>query len=197
MKKKFLSRTYLLGLFAVFFAPLLFAMWLYFGPNSWLTSETKSHGVLIQPPRPLEEFSITSVEGNIWIYEQFLGKWTLLYIGNERCDLFCEANLFKMRQVRLALGRDSGRIQRKYVGIGEYADAENFSGIFENYPDMQVTWIAQTQFQLILPQFKGLDEYVIYLIDPLGNLMMCYSKYATAKGMKADLKRLLKISKIG
>ncbi len=41
----------------MFFAPLLFAMWLYFGPHSWLTSETKSHGVLIQPPRPLEELA--------------------------------------------------------------------------------------------------------------------------------------------
>lgn len=100
--------------------------------------------MLIQPRRPFEEFTITSVEGNTWTYEQFLGKWTPLYLGKERCDLFCEANLFKMRQIRLALGRDSVRIQRKYLGISEYTDVDSFSEIFGNYPDMQVAWFAPT-----------------------------------------------------
>lgn len=197
MKKQSLSRAYILALFAVFFAPLLFAMWLYFGPNSWLTLDTQNHGVLIQPPRPLNEFVITGLDASIWTQEQFLGKWTLLYLGNENCDLYCEASLFKMRQVRLSLGRDSQRIQRKYLGLGSQATTQDISKIFEKYPDMIVTWFDRSQFHIHLSQFKDLDEHVIYLIDPLGNLMMCYSKHATAKGIKKDLTRLLKVSKIG
>lgn len=197
MKKQSLSRAYILALFAVFFAPLLFAMWLYFGTHSWLTSESQSHGVLIQPPRTLNEFVITSFDGVSWSHKQFLGKWTLLYLGDENCDLYCEASLFKMRQVRLSLGRDSQRIQRKFLGINHHSNTESLNVIFEKYPDMQVAWFDPSQTGIHLPQFKDLDEHAIYLIDPLGNLMMCYSKHATAKGIKKDLKRLLKVSKIG
>jgi hypothetical protein len=37
----------------------------------------------------------------------------------------------------------------------------------------------------------------IYLIDPLGNLLMRYGSDANPKGMLEDLERLLKYSKIG
>ena len=197
MKKQSLSRAYLLALFSVFFAPLLFALWLYFGTNSWLTPGSQSHGVLIQPPRPLNEFDITSFNGTTWSHDQFSKRWTLVYLGDESCDLYCEASLFKMRQVRLSLGHDSYRIQRKFLGISNHSNTKNLSPIFKKYPDMQVAWFDRSQFHIHLPQFKGLAVHEIYLIDPLGNLMMSYSKYASAKGIKKDLKRLLKVSKIG
>ncbi len=38
---------------------------------------------------------------------------------------------------------------------------------------------------------------VIYLIDPLGNLMMSYAPGAKPKGMLEDMKRLLRLSQIG
>jgi hypothetical protein len=37
----------------------------------------------------------------------------------------------------------------------------------------------------------------IYIVDPLGNLMMSYAPGADAKGMLEDLKRLLKLSHVG
>ena len=37
----------------------------------------------------------------------------------------------------------------------------------------------------------------VYLIDPLGNLMMSYAADAKAKGMLEDMKRLLRLSSIG
>ena len=37
----------------------------------------------------------------------------------------------------------------------------------------------------------------IYLIDPLGNLMMSYAPDAKPKGMLEDMKRLLRLSHIG
>lgn len=197
MKKKTISRLYMLALFALFFTPLLVAMWMYFGPNTWISQQTQNHGVLIQPPRPLDEFNLKSFDGVSWTHEQFLGKWTILYLGDGHCDLHCEASLFKMRQVQLALGRDSERMQRKYLGIGEHSKSKNLKEIFKNYPDMQAAWVAPSLFRIHLPQFKDLDEHTIYIIDPLGNVMMSYSKHATAKGIKKDLKRLLKVSRIG
>jgi hypothetical protein len=37
----------------------------------------------------------------------------------------------------------------------------------------------------------------VYLIDPLGNLMMSYAAEAKPKGMLEDMKRLLRLSSIG
>ncbi len=197
MEKKTKSRSYLIGLFAVFFGPLFFAMWLFYVPNNWLSSRTQNHGTLIQPAQPLEKFKLTAIDGSSWSHEDFAGKWTLLYIGNESCDLYCEASLFKMRQVRLTLGRDSQRVQRKYLGLHNHKNTQAINEIFSKYHRMQATWFDKSVVDKALPQFKDLPIHQVYVIDPLGNLMMWYSKDATSKGMKKDLKRLLKVSKIG
>lgn len=197
MKNKIKTRSYMLGLFAVFFGPLFFAMWLFYVPNSWMNSKTQNHGTLITPAQPLEEFSLKSIDGSVWGHEDFTGSWTLLYIGDESCDLYCEANLFKMRQVRLTLGRDSDRVQRKYLGLHKQQDTREIEKIFTKYHRMQVAWFEKQALDQSLPQFKNLPVHQVYIIDPLGNLMMWYSKDATSKGMKKDLKRLLKVSKIG
>jgi len=165
----------MVGLFAVFFGPLFFAMWLFYVPNSWMSSKTQNHGTLIEPAQPLEKFELASVDGDAW--------------------------LFKMRQVRLTLGRDSERVQRKYLGLtkglNKQQDRQEIEKIFSKYHRMKVAWFDKQVVDKSLPQFKEFPVHQIYIIDPLGNLMMWYSKDATSKGMKKDLKRLLKVSKIG
>ena len=196
MQEKTKSRMFLIGVFAVFFGPLLIATWLFYVPNSWMSSKTQNHGELIQPAIPLDDFTLTSIIGDTWGKPQFMGKWTLLYIGDESCDLYCEASLFKMRQVRLTLGRDSQRVQRKYLGIDNEKNKQNINEIMKAYPHMQVNWFKLSGIKNSLSLFK-LQKNFIYLIDPLGNLMMQYSQDATSKGIQKDLKRLLKFSKIG
>jgi len=197
VKNQKISRAYLLALFVVFFAPLFFAMWLYYGSSSSLVTKTQNHGELIQPPRPLGKFTLTNNESSTWTHDQVEGKWTLLYLGDEICNLYCEASLFKMRQVRLSLGRDSQRVQRMHLIMTKHVGTMEKNLVFNKYPDMQITFFKRSHFYTQLPQFKDMSEHKIYLIDPLGNLMMSYSKDATAKGMQKDLKRLLKVSKIG
>lgn len=196
MQEKTKSRMFLIGVFAVFFGPLLIATWLFYVPNSWMSSKTQNHGELIHPAIPLDDFTLTSINGDTWGKPQFMGKWTLLYIGDESCDLYCEASLFKMRQVRLTLGRDSQRVQRKYLGIDNEKNKQNLNEIMKAYPHMQVNWFKLSGIKNSLSLFK-LQKNFIYLIDPLGNLMMQYSQDATSKGIQKDLKRLLKFSKIG
>ena len=62
---------------------------------------------------------------------------------------------------------------------------------------MKAAWFDKPVADKALPQFKDLPIHQIYVIDSLGNLMMWYPKDATSKGIKKDLKRLLKVSKIG
>jgi hypothetical protein len=55
-------------------------------------------------------------------------------------------------------------------------------------------------FIKVLPGYEDADPLIsgrIYLVDPLGNLMMSYGSRSEAKGILSDLKKLLKLSHIG
>ena len=49
----------------------------------------------------------------------------------------------------------------------------------------------------LLPDGGAQHAHRVYLVDPLGNLMMLYPLDATPKGMLQDMKRLLQLSQIG
>ena len=45
--------------------------------------------------------------------------------------------------------------------------------------------------------FEKLKKNHLYIVDPLGNIFMYYNKDFDAKGLKKDIKKLLRISRIG
>ena len=71
-----------------------------------------------------------------------------------------------------------------------------------DYKDTAVTLLAAEQVEQIAPYFliDGVAMEAaerVYIIDPLGNLMMYYPPVADPSGMLKDLRKLLKYSKIG
>ncbi len=126
-------------------------------------------------------------------------KWTLLYWGAGACDARCRTDLYNMRQVRIALNRDMDRVQRVFVAEGECCD---WTFLDRQHPDL-LTVLATPEarplraiFPTVDPGDAGATDRV-YLIDPLGNLMMSYAADAKPKGMLQDLKRLLGLSQVG
>jgi hypothetical protein len=72
----------------------------------------------------------------------------------------------------------------------------------QEYKDMAVALLTDAHTAAITPQFLIDDAPVmasqrVYIVDPLGNLMMYYQPDADARGMLKDLQKLLKFSKIG
>jgi hypothetical protein len=100
--------------------------------------------------------------------------------------------------VRLALDRDMNRVQRVFVATGPCCD-QNF--LAQEHPDL-LTVAAAADSPLLAaldaagPGTAGAPGR-IYVVDPLGNLMMWYSAAAQPKGLLEDMKRLLKLSHIG
>jgi hypothetical protein len=126
-------------------------------------------------------------------------KWTLLYWGAGSCSARCRTDLYNTRQVRVALDRDMDRVQRVYVAEGECCDWAYLSAQHPDLITLRATPDAAPLLAL-LPHFNGikpLDADRIYVIDPLGNLMMSYAPDAKPKGMLEDLKRLLGLSHVG
>jgi cytochrome oxidase Cu insertion factor (SCO1/SenC/PrrC family) len=194
--KRPVSKGTLIGLLVVFLAPLVLATLLYQFRDRLPTIGTRSHGELIDPARPWDRFEARTADARRLTLDDLRGKWTLAYLGAGPCDLACEAGLFKMRQVRLALGTDMKRVQRLYLGITPQ-DREGLQPIQERDPRLIFATLGDGA-RHALGGVLGEDAAGhIYVIDPLGNVMMRYDARATSKGMLKDLRHLLKVSQIG
>jgi hypothetical protein len=199
------QRRYLIALALLFFAPLGLAFYLYYGPVGWRPAGRVNHGELIDPPRPLPALALPllaadpvaagSVATARSTDPDFLKrKWTLLYWGPGTCPRRCRTTLYNTRQVRTALNRDQGRVQRVYIAEGACCDMQFLR---TEHPDL-ITGAAASLALLLEPD--GVSPVVaarIYLVDPLGNLMLSYAPDANPKGMLDDLKRLLRLSHVG
>jgi hypothetical protein len=189
------QRRLLIGLALLFFAPLGLAFYMYYGHGSWHPGGHVNAGELIQPARPLPSLALPLLrEGNT--DPNFLkGKWTLLYVGSGECTENCRRRLYDTRQIRLALDRDMNRVQRVLLAEDGCCDARF---LHDEHPDLIAIRATSTAAPLLalLPGRDGAAPRV-YLIDPLGNLMMFYGADVAPKGMLEDMKRLLRLSSIG
>jgi cytochrome oxidase Cu insertion factor (SCO1/SenC/PrrC family) len=191
------SRRFLIGVALVFFAPLALAFYLYYGKGTWHPGGHVNKGELVQPARPLPALTLPLM-GSGQTEPKFLTrKWTFLFVQHGTCDESCLRRLYDTRQVRLALDREMDRVQRVFVAGPECCDLQ---ALRESHPDLIVVQDCEAASPLLtlLPAEPAMqNSNRVYLIDPLGNLMMFYPPDAPAKGMLEDMKRLLRLSQIG
>ena len=176
------GRLHLLLLLLVFAAPLGLAFWLYYG-SSWRPAAHSNHGTLIEPVRPLASAGVLA------------GKWSLVVIGSGTggCDAGCRETLIYARQTWLSLGKLADRAQRVFLSA-ECCDEEYLQREHQGL----VRVLVNTPATLALLQaFPAPQARSIFIVDPLGNLMMRYDAQADPKGLRDDLKKLLDLSHIG
>ena len=177
-----------LALFAFAALPVAAAFVAYF---SWSPSGGINYGELIEP-RPLPDAVLTAPGGEHFALSGFKGRWLLVQIGPSQCGADCLKRLFVMRQVRLMQGKEMGRLERLWLLTDDGAPD---AGLLRAYEGMQVGRGAAALLQLF-PAEDDPREH-LYLIDPLGNLMLRFPRDADPKGASKDLARLLKVSHVG
>jgi cytochrome oxidase Cu insertion factor (SCO1/SenC/PrrC family) len=205
------QRRLLIGLALMFFAPLGVSFYLYYGQDTWHPGGRVNAGDLIEPPRPLPSLALPLQSAGEAAPDFLRRKWNLLYVEHGPCAERCRTSLYETRQVRLALDRDMDRVQRVFIADRDCCD---FQFLHEQHPDLLAIRMSPAAAPLLalLPRrgagsargggnvSAGDDDanaQRIYLIDPLGNLMMSYEPYAKPKGILEDMKRLLRLSSIG
>ena len=196
------SRLSLLLLFALFASPVVLAWLAFYVFPGWRPAGTINHGELIEPLRPLPAFRLDAVSGDS-VDETFLrGKWTLVYLARGDCGERCVEQLYKLRQVRLAQGKNIDRLQRLMLWDASAVAGERQAELGEYFPGQVVVSLAGQDASALLDTFV-LDDHDpmragrFYLVDPLGNLMMSYEPDDEPRGMIKDLERLLKYSGLG
>lgn len=191
------SRRQIYILIGAFFAPLALAFILYYGLDVRPHGNT-NQGDLIHPPVTLPEVELPGMADQKLAANALRGRWSMVYIGDGACDARCREALTLMRQTRLALGDDIPRVQRVFLVTGEccdqaYLDAEHGGLLLGRIDNPE----GQTLLQTFPDAARASTLGRIYLVDPLGNLMMKYEPDAPQKGLLEDLKKLLKLSHIG
>ncbi len=182
-------RSKFLLLIGVFVVPVVAAYLAYFG---WRPAGHTNYGDLLQVA-PLQHTRGTTSAGAPFDLQALRGKWVMVLIGPAACDANCARLLYLMRQTRIAQGKEQPRIERLWVltdaGAPEAALLGEHAGLHVWRPDVLA----------FVEQFPAADDRAghIYLVDPLGNLMLRFPAVPDAKRMMKDLKLLLKASQIG
>ena len=192
MSKEITPRTRkrkLLLLMTLMIAPIALSYLLFF----WgAPSGRVNYGELIEV-KVLPDIALRKTDGVTFNISQLHGKWIMLVVDSGMCDESCRKKLYFMRQIRLMQKTEMGRIERVWL-IDD--DKIPKSGILKDFKGTVLINAKGSEMLKAIPAKISQHDH-IYMIDPLGNLMMRFPKDVDPSRMAKDLKRLLKISQIG
>ena len=174
---------------AVCVAPFVasFAAYYFYQPKGRV-----NYGELMQAQQ-MPAMPLRLVEGNaVFEFAQLTGKWLFITVDDAACDAYCEKKLWQIRQIRKTQGKYPERIERVWLVTGDGQPAQRLR---EEYAG---TWLVRAGGAVPdgLPYEKTPADH-IYLVDPLGNLVLRYPRDADPSRIRKDLERLLKVSRIG
>jgi len=159
--------------------------------------QTRSHGDLISPPRPLHlPGELMTIQGVYVEPELLKNKWSMVYVAHE-CLQACEQRLHMMRQLHASLAKDIRRVQRILIASGG-----NLKAVHQQYPDIAILNHPESEVSALRAQFDSQEIASesgnrIYLVDPLGNLMMSFPDNVAPEAIRKDITRLLAYSWAG
>lgn len=187
------GRWKLLAVLAVCAAPMIASYFTYYVIKP---EGRTNYGALIDPRQyPIPAMASTQLDGKPAKLEDYKGKWIMLKVGPSDCAQACQDQLFAMRQLRTMQGKEASRIERVWL----ITDNEPLETVLLRVNDgTRMLRAPQDVVQKWLPVEQGgqISDH-IYLIDPLGNLMMRFPKDPDPSRVKKDLGKVLKASAIG
>ena len=155
----------------------------------------RNFGELITPQRPTPAIATVDLDGKTGELTALKKQWLLISAGAAECPEQCQKRLYFQRQLREALGKEKGRMDRVWL-ITDSAPVDDKlrpalvgSTALRVPADQLRQWLAPAADQ-------QLDEH-LYLVDPLGNLMMRFPANMDAAGAakaKRDIDRVLRAS---
>ncbi|MEE4162963.1 MAG: hypothetical protein V2I25_10690 [Woeseiaceae bacterium] len=183
------GRLTLLLIALIFLGPLAFAAWLYYSGETLQPEGRANHGILLEPitslPGAVPGSAMYGLEGNLW---------KLVYVHTAACEDDCRNGLYTIRQIRLMLGREMDRVERVFLHGDAPLDTLYIQAEHEGLVALPEMPLAEFLVNRIPPDVPP-DGY--FLVDPLGNLVLYFPPGINPRDMVSDIKRLLRLSRIG
>jgi hypothetical protein len=159
----------------------------------WLHPDARTNYGELLEPAPAPQIAGERLDGASFRLSDLRGRWVLLGADPTSCDARCKRKLYATRQARTMQGIERDRIAQLWLQpTGAPAPAAEW---LAQHPDLIVVRGDPRQWHA-LPGPGGASES-IYLIDPLGNLVLRYPADPDIRRLARDLERLLRASRIG
>jgi hypothetical protein len=178
------NRRSLLLLMAVFILPILLAKLAL--DNQWLNLGVTNQGKLLTQPLTLKDLGISESE--------LAKQWLIIYRLPSTCPDVCLHSIETVHNSYVALGKDMPRVSAVLLK----------GNIFSAQQSKQ---LAKSQWKILAltPKINNLlQEPQVLIADPLGNIILKHQlpeqeqlQAAFGKAIVADMKKLLKYSKVG
>ena len=182
------ARVQMLLIASVFFGPLVVATIMYYGGHFQPEGRT-NHGALLEPIIAVAE-QLPDSE----VIARGDGYWSLIYSESGQCGNPCEMALVTIRQSQKMLGKEMDRLKRVFLHGESSPDtvflADEHAGLIALREDALTALLNNKK-----PAELSAGGY--FLMDPLGNLVMYFEPDIDPSDMVEDIKRLLKLSRIG
>ena len=192
LSQKNKGKLTLIGIFLLFFIPIIASWYLVFYTDFMQDSQGIQHGKLVNPVvsiGPIKAKEISTMNE-----VEITKKWILVFIQNNVCNEFCKERLYQLRQIRLALGEDRDKVDRLVI----FNKENNLNELKDLYSGQKFIDNSFKNYQFLVTKFKDLyldKANPIFLVDPYGYLMMQYPEGTEPKGIIKDIERLIKNSK--
>ena len=191
-------RSVLVAVLAISMLPLVLAAALNVFAPQWRPWGTANNGELIEPPRLLSVHGLQGLDDQPPGADLLSHGWTMVYLGTPSCADACRAQLDKLGRVILALGKDAPRVQRLLVLAPGGTGTPRVTALEQTRPRTRVVRAAARWMDAFGDDGNGTSAPGrLYVVDPRGYLMMRYAPATEAAKILADMKRLLKASRIG
>jgi protein SCO1 len=167
------------------------------------------HGLLIESPPPLSDFTLIADDGEVGSLRDHRGKLTVLYFGYTYCPDVCPATMFELKRMMEELGKKGEDVQVIMVSVdperdkpeqlGDYVKSfhPTFIGMTGN--DDELLGIT-TQLGIFYERHEGTPDSgylvdhtaTVSVMDRDGRLRLVFPFGTTGAEMAADMRQLLK-----
>ena len=173
------------------FMSLIMALFLsrFYTPRELTLDEYKTLGAyFIDPPRQLAEFKLIDDSSEVFLPEEFAGKWNILFFGFTYCPDICPLTMKQMSDVKESLGEYSDNLRVFLVSVDPDRDKpENLRQYLDNFDKNfkgltgEIDQIYKFSTQVNAPFFPVVNSSEPnYTVDHSGSLVLISpeAKYA-------------------
>lgn len=188
------GRLMLLSMLVFFITPIIAVIAMY--KLDW-RPRGESIGDLVTPAKLISiNSALMTSDGSVAQPDLWKEKWSMVYVAAD-CESACENRLHTMRQLHVSLYKEIPRMQRILI-----TTSNQVAVLKQRYPEMMILNQPSPEISMLSEQFNingepSISADRIYLIDPLGHLMMSYRPSIEPALIRKDITRLMKYSWAG
>jgi hypothetical protein len=191
------NRLIILLIFGMSIIPFAMA-WILGGKASFIEGKVNK-GQLITPVVTTERTDLIGLDtfsaNNI---AELQGHWLIVnVIPGDNCNNSCLEAIHKTKQLQLMMNKDFTRIRRVVIVFKDIKPETVNQWLQDDKVLLKVKPSEPLKQKLADIKGGNILDSMLFLMDPLGNLMMQYEPGFDPYKVKSDLMHLLRISQIG